>query len=85
MKKPLCAPPLRELLDRYRETLADIVGRGIGPTVNGEYLHWDKLRHLDPPPGIDHHQWWAGIKLARASSQRFLPLADVGHRPFCTR
>jgi Fic family protein len=48
--------------DRFREVLA------IG--TNGaadDYLHWDKLRHLDPPDGISLEDWWMAIKLSRST------------------
>jgi Fic family protein len=41
------------------------------------YVHWDKLRHLDPPDGLPREDWWLAIKLARASLLRELPLRDV--------
>lgn len=47
-----------------------------------EYVHWDKLRHLDPPAGFSHEEWWAGIKLGRNSLKRALPLRDAEGRPF---
>ena len=40
-------------------------------------MHWDKLRHLDPPDGLDHKQWWLGIKMARSSLLRTFPLVDA--------
>ena len=46
------------------------------------YLHWDKLRRLDPPEGLNHEEWWAGIKLGRNSLARQLPLRDAEGRPF---
>jgi len=80
MKKPLRAPLLQDLFDRHREDIGDILTKQIGATLNGEYVHWDKLRHLQPPEGLNHEQWWLGIKLARSSSRRFLSLTDVGGR-----
>ena len=29
------------------------------PTANGQYVHWDKLRHLEPPAGLDRRAWWS--------------------------
>jgi len=48
----------------------------------GEYLHWDKLRHLTPPDGLSIEEWWALIKLRRRQALRPLPLADAEGRPF---
>lgn len=47
-----------------------------------DYPHWDKLRHLDPPSGLTREQWWAGIKYARATISRTIPLTDLGGHPF---
>jgi len=44
-----------------------------------DYVHWDKLRHLPPPEGITHEEWWLAIRMGRAPSG--LPLQDAdGHR-----
>lgn len=43
-----------------------------------DYPHWDKLRHLEPPDGFTHEQWWGRIKLQRMPAARHLPFTDVG-------
>jgi Fic family protein len=50
--------------------------------LGGDYLHWDQLRHLDPPPGLSHEEWWLALKLARGPLLRLLPLHDPAGRPF---
>jgi Fic family protein len=40
------------------------------------YLHWDKVRHLDPPQNLTPELWWLKIKLARGDEWRALPLRD---------
>jgi Fic family protein len=47
-----------------------------------KYVHWDKLRHLSPPDGLTHEEWWFAIKSARRSALRPLPLQDAEARPF---
>jgi Fic family protein len=42
-----------------------------------EYLHWDKLRHLESPAGLTKEEWWLGIKVTRTTEIRFLPLRDA--------
>jgi Fic family protein len=32
---------------------------------DGNYLHWDELRHRKPPLDISHEEWWVALKLAR--------------------
>jgi Fic family protein len=46
------------------------------------YLHWDKLRHLDPPEGLSSEQWWLRIKFDRRGDLRELPLVDPYGQPF---
>lgn len=82
MKLPNAPKPLDELLDAHREHLPKLVQTAFHPTVNDRYVHWDTLRHLDPPGGLDHEQWWVGIKLSRFGDLRRLPLCDAGGRPF---
>jgi Fic family protein len=46
------------------------------------YPHWDKLRYLDPPDGLSHHEWWLATKLARRALLRPLPLRSRDGRRF---
>jgi Fic family protein len=46
------------------------------------YLHWDKLRHLDPPAGLSSEQWWLRVKFARQDEFRELPLHDPWGQAF---
>lgn len=50
--------------------------------MSGEYLHWHKLRHLDPPLGLSHMEWWWKLKMARQSNLRQLPLSDPSGQLF---
>ncbi|MFI5455074.1 MAG: Fic family protein [Isosphaerales bacterium] len=52
-----------------------------GPTVRGRYCHWDKLRHLTPPAGLTHPEWWFGLKLRRHGSKP-IPLRDKAGAAF---
>ena len=45
---------LKTLGDR---PLDELLARGGGGTVNGKYVHWDKLRHLAPPQGLTAQAW----------------------------
>ena len=49
---------------------------------SGRYYHWDKLRHLVTPGGLNHEEWWAGIKLLRMSALKEIPLSDKLGKPF---
>jgi len=53
------------------------------PRSTERYLHWDKLRHLEPPPGLTPEEWWWRIKvIERQPSMRSLPLLDKEGSPF---
>ncbi|HEX9968213.1 MAG TPA: Fic family protein [Solirubrobacterales bacterium] len=47
-----------------------------------QYLHWDKVRRLDPPPTLSRQEWWWKIKFERNSGLRELPLSDPEGKPF---
>ena len=82
--KPLQSPPsIDALMHTCPPTiLVRMLTDGIRATHQGEYLHWDKLRHLKPPSGLNSEQWWLGIKLGRKKQYRELPLLDLKGRPF---
>lgn len=82
MKEPTRPKHVNELLLKYSKDLSRILQSGITATPKGQYLHWDKLRQLTPPPGLNHDEWWLGVKLARAQLYRELPLTDTAGRPF---
>lgn len=53
------------------------------PRSAEQYLHWDKLRRLDPPGELNAEEWWWRIKvLERGPSMRQLGLADRNGDPF---
>jgi Fic family protein len=85
MKIPLTPPVLADLLQKSSansQRLLEIIQSKIGPTPKGEYLHWDKLRHLQPPEGFSLEEWWLAAKWARTSLYRALPFADKYGRTF---
>ncbi|MCL2770445.1 MAG: hypothetical protein FWD42_10115, partial [Solirubrobacterales bacterium] len=80
------APELHDLIARVAsgrpERIAELLQRH-GAVENGlDYVHWDKLRELTPPDGIDHEEWWLLIKLARRPLLRAIPLTDPQGEPF---
>ena len=82
MKQPLRPPPVASLVTRYRARLPELIQLAIPAAPGGNYLHWDKLRHLTPPKGLNHEEWWLGIKIARSQLYRDIPLTDASGRPF---
>ena len=48
--------------------------------VDGKYLHWDNLRHRQPPAGLTVEEWWFAIRFSRTFAREHLPLLDkTGH------
>jgi Fic family protein len=77
-------PPPRSELFQQPETLgswSELMAKVLSPTVRGRYIHWDKLRHLTPPEGLDHRAWWLGLKLHRMHG-KVVPLEDKSGDPF---
>ena len=87
MKTPVPPPNLDRLLS---EQTPESIGRVLSamvdhatPPVDAEYLSWDKMRHLEPPPDVTHEQWWLAVKLARRSVARQISgLVDVDGQAF---
>ena len=84
MRIPERAPRPEELFPRIdlNKRLPAIFEVGAGPTIRGEYPHWDQVRRQPPPAGLTREEWWLAIKLARNSSMRTLPLVGVDGTPF---
>jgi Fic family protein len=63
------------------DRLMDIAQRSRGTSLE-EYLHWDKLRHLEPPAGLTTEEWWLSLKWARSGLLRPLPFTDTSGEAF---
>jgi Fic family protein len=50
--------------------------------LDADYLHWDRIRHLNPPFELSREEWWLAVKLSRRQLLRELPLRDPDGRPF---
>lgn len=65
------------------EQFLKVVSAPPDPRSQEKYLHWDKLRHLDPAAGLSSREWWWRIKvLEREPTMRTLPLSDKSGAPF---
>ena len=83
MKMPPPAPTLQDLFDEDRVgRISDLFASNIGKLPENKYLHWSKLRHLNPPEGFSSDEWWIAVKMARRSVRHVLPLEDKAGRPF---
>ncbi len=80
MKLPVAPPNFWIEIQRSVTESTDFMSRlsDAGPVdAKGRYLHWDKLRHLEPPLGLSSEQWWAATRYARRSISQTLPLSDT--------
>ena len=78
MKMPLAPPPLPRLIRERLEKLPDLLSSGIGKKPENKYLHWSKLKHIEPPEGFSSEDWWLAIKLTRGSVRHSLPPRGQG-------
>ena len=77
------APSIIDLLDKLEPAAAVTAFTAPADVLpRDRYLHWDKLRRLDPPNNLTSAQWWLKIKMARADDLRQLPLADPDGKRF---
>lgn len=58
------------------------LGKTIRPDTDGEYQHWDELRHHPAPAGLTAEQHWFLVKNSRQQLYRELPMKDVNGAPF---
>ena len=84
MKKPLAPPLLRK---EHIPQLMQHIFRS--PALaraavddQGRYLHWDQLRHKQPPDGLTIEDYWHCVKFSRAAKRQYLPLSDEKGKPF---
>ena len=81
MRIPQRAPGLYDVLAGPTD-LQRIIGLSSSLSTTGKYLHWDILRHLKPPGGYSHEEWWAVLKLRRQGQAKRVPLTDSQGKPF---
>lgn len=79
------APTISEMLESVVEKgvqrLPELLGLGLIEDGR-DYVHWDKLRHLEPPHDLTTEEWWLLIKWGRQNVQRRIPLTDPAGNPF---
>ena len=86
MRIPKSPPDLEKLFAEVSSDKDKFLGlmRTVSSLVNGKYLHWDDLLHRTPPDGIIHEEWWLGIKSARNTSAKQVPLLVDKKREYFT-
>lgn len=78
-------PSIEQILAKLdaAKALDAVIKLSQSPTPNPHgYVHWDKLRHLEPPEDLTHEEWWLSIKLSRGPLSRKLPMTDTSGNPF---
>lgn len=88
MKVPESPPSLENFLseatqaqdmERLASIASVLVASGVKPfDSQGRYLHWERLKHLDPPAGLTAEQHWFAVQLARQKLHQDLPFSDKG-------
>lgn len=81
VEKAPTVPEMLTKLDASKALGALVRFSGVGPSQLG-YLHWDKVRHLEPPEGLTRDEWWLSIKLSRGPLMRKLPMTDASGQAF---
>lgn len=83
VKVPMSPPSTEDVLGNLDlEGFERIFSSGVKASQNGQYRHWDEVRHREPPDGLSMEEWWAAIKFSRQREFHALPLADSHGRPF---
>jgi Fic family protein len=77
------APSLEDLMQKLDpNSWIEAVSAPASVVPRDSYLHWNKLRYLDPPAGLSSEQWWLKVKWTRNDELRQLPLTDAEGAPF---
>ena len=84
MKLPISPPSFDTLYtDAYRDKFIGLLDSNFGSTdAEGRYLHWDKLRHLQPPEGWTSEEYWLALKFARKGLYKKLPFITKSGEQF---
>ena len=86
MKIPESPPNVNEVISETfsndQEKGLELLTRFQATDGKGQYLHWGKLKYLEPPNGFTSKQWWAGVKIARQKLYNKLKFKDKYGQPF---
>lgn len=91
VKVPESPPSLEDFVSdamqsQDRQQLANVTRLLLDSSVRpfdyeGRYLHWEKLKHLNPPEGYTAEQHWFATRIARKKLYQYLPFVDkAGNR-----
>lgn len=85
LRIPRTPPDFHELLAQFFKSrginsFPDFLEASLRPELEDRYYHWDKLRHLRPPLGLSHEEWWVCLKLRRG--RKAIPMRDKDSNTF---
>jgi Fic family protein len=76
-------PAYNDLLTNISgDRIVELIKKGLGHSDAQNYVHWDKLRHLEPPDDLSREEWWFLIKSSRSPAMRPIALTDADGRLF---
>ncbi len=86
MKRPLQPPDWVPLVARIAaddpQRLPEFFSSSGPVDDRGRYLHWDEMRHRQPPDSLTLQEWWAGTAASRVKNARLLPFTGTDGDPF---
>lgn len=84
MQIPQTPPKLKDLMAEVKppERMVQLFSLTRDAKMQRHYLHWDKMRHYQPPEGMTAREWWLVQKLSRMDALKSIPLTDTTGRPF---
>lgn len=83
MRIPLAPPTIPSIVSKLKSPDDYLLIFGEREAeVDGQYLHWEELRHRTPPAGLSHDTWWMRLDATRRATKVELPLTDAGRSPF---
>ena len=77
MRLPQTPPQLVKPLADPERLMTVIEAAGAEAVRRDRYLHWNELRHREPPGDLSPEEWWLGLKFRRTAQQQAVPLTDL--------
>ena len=79
---PIFSTIITSILEKGVDHFQGLLTKGGSPLHRDKYIHWDKLRHLNPPEGMTIDEYWYLIKSARKNQYQEIPLIDKYNAQF---
>lgn len=83
MRIPAKPRDLRTLMEELGPNIAKLLQPDLDLQLPpNRYLHWDSVKHREPPKNLTHEEWWCAIKFHRLGSMNSLPFLAKDQKPF---